>query len=323
MGRRGRAGRGPRFGVREARPRGGNRSESIVVPFPNEHEPPTGRLSTPPAHALPLPPARSVLLAVALLVGAAAAYLVARETSVFAVRRVDVSGAPPAVALQVQQALRSELGTSLLRIDLGQARATLTSLPTVQGVSFDRAFPHTLRVVVVPERPVAVVRQGALSWLVSARGRVMASLAHGARPALPRIWVGRGLSFTVGALVDAAVRPALDAVRPLAAIRFPARVTAVETAGGELVLKLRSGIEVRLGDARDVPLKLAVAANVLPLVDSSTRYVDVSVPDRPVAGTQPETRPDSTSTASGATTVTPQTTLKSQVEVKTPVSTGP
>ena len=266
-----------------------------------------------------LPSGRSILLALALLVGTGSAYVVARETSVFAVRTVDVSGASPTVALQVQRALQDDLGTSLLRIDLARARTTLTSMPTILAVSFDRAFPHTLRVVVVPERPVAVIRQGASSWLVSAHGRVMARLAHGARAALPRIWIAKSVSFTVGAPVDVTLLPVLQAVTPLAAMRFPARITAVRTTKGELTLVLRSGVEVRLGDQHDVPLKLAVAANVLPLIDPSTRYVDVSVPDRPVSGTVLDT-----ATTTQATTVeSTDQTLKSQVEVKTPASSGP
>ncbi len=310
--------------MREARLRTApSRSESAVAPIPTEQ---------PRTHAgrpRILPSVRSVLLALALLVGAGTAYVVARETSVFAVRTVEVSGAPPAVALQVQRALRDDLGTSLLRVDLGRARTTLTSMPTVLAVSFDRAFPHTLRVVVVPERPVAVIRQGASSWLVSAHGRVMASLGHGAQASLPRIWIGKGVSFTVGAPVDGTLLPALEAVRPLAAMRFPARIAAVKAAGGELTLVLRSGVEVRLGDQHDVALKLAVAANVLPLVDSTTRYVDVSVPDRPVSGTVLDVSPAAVKPATPATTATAGAsrqagqTLKSQVEVKTPVSTGP
>lgn len=265
-----------------------------------------------------LPSGRSVLAALLLLVGAGGAYLVARETSIFAVRTVAVSGAPPAVAGQVRQALDTELGTSLLRVDLGRARAAVTSLPTVAGVSFNRAFPHTLVVEVVPERAVAVIRQGGGSWLVSARGRVMSSLPRGALSRLPRIWVGSGQTFTVGSLVDGALLPAVLAVTPLSAVRFPAKVASVQTTGGELVLVLRSGIEVRLGDAHDVPLKLAVAANVLPVVATDTKYVDVSVPERPVAGTILDPAPLASSVPP-----TSHQTLKSQPESKIAVSTGP
>jgi cell division protein FtsQ len=303
--------------------RGPSRPASVVVPFPHERE---RRL----AHAKIVPSGRSILVAFALLVTAGAAYLIARETSVFAVRTVSVRGASPAVARQVQDALRADLGTSLLRVDLGRAQTAVTALPTVAAVSFDRAFPHTLRVTVLPERPVAVLRQGAGSWLISARGRVMAVLRHGALGRLPRIWVTRGETFAVGAMVPEDLRPALEAASPLGAVRFPARVSSVETTGGELTLLLRSGIEVRLGDARDVPLKLVVAANVLPLVGSDTRYVDVSVPERPVSGSElqpptPSQAPTTStpSTASGTDVVSGDPTLKSQVEGKVATSTGP
>ena len=299
-------------------------AETVVVPLRGD-----ARVSRRRA-ALLLPSGRSVLGALLLLVGAACAYVVARETSVFAVRTVAVSGAPASIAGQVRHALEGDVGMSLLSVDLDRARAAVTSLPTVAGVSFDRAFPHTLVVVVVPERPVAVIRQGAESWLVSARGRVMSRLDHGARPRLPRIWTGGGSTFAIGSPVADSLRPALGAITPLGAIRFPARVASVQSDGGQLILVLRSGIEVRLGDAHDVPLKLAVAANVLPLVDTGTRYVDVSVPERPVAGTVQDTVPTpspapllpSTSASTGALTTVPQT-LKSRPEVKGAASTGP
>jgi hypothetical protein len=51
---------------------------------------------------------------------------------------------------------------------------------------------------------------------------------------------------------------------------------------------LRSGLELRLGSPRASRLKLAVAAEIVPLLDPGTLYLDVSVPARPVAGTNPQ-----------------------------------
>jgi cell division septal protein FtsQ len=296
-------------------PRGPSRPASVVVPFPQERK--GGGL----ARTRLVPSGRSILAAFALLAAAAAAYLIARETSVFAVRTVSVRGASPAVARQVENALRADLGTSLLRVDLGQAQMAVAALPTVAAVSFDRAFPHTLRVTILPERPVAVVREGASSWLVSARGRVMAVLQHGAAPRLPRIWVARGETFTVGAMVGGDLRPALEAVSPLGAVRFPARVSSVQTTGGELTLVLRNGIEVRLGSARDVALKLVVAANVLPLVSSDTRYVDVSVPERPVSGSRLASAALPATQSTAATSTTSGGSSTSSVSTTSPSST--
>jgi hypothetical protein len=56
-----------------------------------------------------------------------------------------------------------------------------------------------------------------------------------------------------------------------------------------LLFRLRSGLEIRLGRPADVRLKLAIARRALRGLPSGTTYLDVSVPERPVAGTQPST----------------------------------
>jgi hypothetical protein len=56
-------------------------------------------------------------------------------------------------------------------------------------------------------------------------------------------------------------------------------------------------VEVRLGREHDLRLKLAVAAEVLPHVPDGFSYLDVAVPDRPVAGSpdvQPQVEVDPT-----------------------------
>ena len=58
---------------------------------------------------------------------------------------------------------------------------------------------------------------------------------------------------------------------------------AVRFVEGRLTLVLRRGPEIRLGAASDVLLKLTVAARVFPLLDERSLYLDVSVPERPVA----------------------------------------
>jgi hypothetical protein len=53
---------------------------------------------------------------------------------------------------------------------------------------------------------------------------------------------------------------------------------------GQLLLKLRSGFELRLGEPSDLRLKLAIARRALRTVPAGSTYLDVSVPGRPVAG---------------------------------------
>ncbi len=269
MAGRGRAGR-------NERPR--TRAESVVVPFPHP------RRGGEPLDLAPyLPSGRSLLVGFALVAAVLLAVVLARETPLFAVRSIEVEGAGPGVERQVRRALDGRKGESLVGLDLSAAEREVAALPTVADVAFDRAYPHTLRITVVPERAVAVVRQGADSFVVSERGRVIAAAERGAKPDLARIWVGREVTLVAGETVGGALRTAVGAVTPLAGARFPSRVSSVTTFDG-LVLRLRSGLELRLGDMRNVDLKLAVAARVLPLLPAGSGYLDVSVPHRPVAG---------------------------------------
>lgn len=283
---RGRAGRG--------RPRA--RAASVVIPFPRTV--PGDRLEL----ARLVPSGRNLLLAFGALAGVLLAIVLTRETSLFGVERVEVTGAKPGVVRQVERALRDRKGESLVGLDLDAARADVLSLSTVADVSLDRAFPHSLRVTVVPERPVAVARQGARAFVVSERGRVIARVDRQARRGLARIWVPKDVPLETGALVEGDLRVAVEAVTPLAGTRFPGRVASITTAGEQLTLRLRGGLELRLGSLRQVDLKLAVAARVIPRLPEGAGYLDVSVPGRPVAGPP---------------------TLDSQVEVENPTSTVP
>jgi cell division protein FtsQ len=231
-----------------------------------------------------VPSGRSLLVSLAVLVAAGIAYWTAYSTSVFAVERVDVRGAPPDVSRQVKKATRDLLGTSLVAVDADAVEGILRSLPTVAGVSVDRAFPHTLVVRVAPERPVAVVRRGRSSWLATGAGKIIRPIETGTQRTLPRLWLAKGTSIRLGGSVPAGWLPATRALAEAHSVGLGSRVKGIRPAGDELTLVLRRGIEIRLGRATEVGLKLTVAAKVLALVDSGTSYVDVSVPQRPVAG---------------------------------------
>lgn len=235
-----------------------------------------------PALARVLPSGRSLVVAFGLVAAAVGAYFVARETPMFAVRRLDISGAPPAVAAEIRRTLSSVDGSSLLALDGATIERRLSALPDVASSSYDRAFPHTLRIFVVPERPVGVLRRGADAWVVSARARVIAKIAPRARAALPRVWVAAGTAVGVGqTLTGPSLRAPIGALVALRGAGRSLAVRAVRSDGHELTLLLRSGLEVRLGNGRALALKLAVAQRIAGEV-AATGYLDVSVPERPV-----------------------------------------
>lgn len=230
------------------------------------------------------PSGRSLLTGILILLTGLGLYAAARSTSAFAVDRIAVRGASPQVAADVREALAPALGESLLGLDLDDLARRAEDVPMVAAASFDRSFPHTLEIAVVPEVPVAVLRQGSSSWLAASGGRVVAELEKGERPGLPRVWLKRDVDVRVGESLHGLPRRAVVAVAPLVGRPLPAAVTSVVAGRDGLVLELRSGIELRLGDTTDLAVKLEVARRVLPQLGDLRGYLDVSVPERPVAG---------------------------------------
>jgi cell division protein FtsQ len=226
----------------------------------------------------------SLAVGLSLLGVALGAYLIARETSMFAIDRIEVKGASPQVAGQVREALSSVGGKSLVGLDGSAVLGKVDALPTVVSASYDRAFPHTLRLAVVPERPAAVLRRGPESWLVSRRGRVMERLGSTALPRLPRIWISTRTQVRIGAELTAS-GAAIAAHAVGLAGAFAARVASASYSDGVLAFRLHRGLEVVLGDAGDVKLKVAVVERVLGMLPTGSTFLDVSVPGRAVSGT--------------------------------------
>jgi cell division septal protein FtsQ len=241
-----------------------------------------------------LPSGRSIAAGAALLLSGLIAFAVARQSSLFAIRAIEVEGAPPALERQVRAALAPLVGTSLVALDASSVERRLTALRQVRGVTYDRAFPNTLRIVVQPDQPVAVVRSGPNAWLVSGHGAILRRLARPFPPQFPRLWLSPvdAPGGRTGLPVHVAV-----ALRGLAEARrihssLAPEIRTVRATAGELRLVLRSRLELRLGEARDVALKLAVADRLLHALSADERgrikYLDLTLPTRPVAGTKPQ-----------------------------------
>jgi cell division septal protein FtsQ len=262
------------------------RARAAVVTLPARSRPGT------PLAAL-LPSGRSIAAGLGLLALGAALYAGARTTPLFAITRIELRGGTPALARELRDELASLEGTSLLALDGQRLLARVEAIPAVRAAAYDRAFPHTLVVVVERERPLAVLRRGPESWLLSARGRVLGRISRGDHAHLPRVWVVRtptGPRITAGDFAGAdEAKRAVRALRPLLAEPLPVRVRTVRVGRGDLTFKLGTGAELRLGSETQLALKLAVARQILPSLRPPTAggpaYLDVSVVERPVAGT--------------------------------------
>ena len=239
------------------------------------------------------------LLAAALLL-----YLGARESTVFAVRTIEVQTEPRGHSRPVAAALAPLKGTSLLEVGESDIARLLDDLPHVHLLAYDRSFPNGLRAHVSVERAVAVIRRAEENWLVSVEGRILRKLDSRLRRPLPVVWIPRSAEPEIGAIVD--VEQAGRAISALARMRAAAprffdRIWYVAPRDHGLTVVLDDRLELRLGASTDLPLKLEVARRVLAELRASgdaAAYIDVAVPERPVAGTTLNSQVEGESTAS-------------------------
>ena len=112
----------------------------------------------------------------------------------------------------------------------------------------------------------------------------MERLPATALPRLPRIWISTRTQVRIGSELTAA-GAAIAAHAVGLAGAFAARVASASYTDGVLAFRLHRGLQVVLGDAGDIKLKVAVAERVLGMLPAGTMFLDVSVPGRAVSGT--------------------------------------
>jgi len=258
----------------------------------------------PRVRALPrLPRAGIWALAVLTLLGAGLLWL--RDSSLVAVQKVTVTGLTGPEAARVTQRLTAAAqDMTTLHVRLDQLRAVTESFPVVKDVTAKAAFPHTLRIAVTENVPVAAVLVDGAKTPVGGDGRLLRGADQRELPVVP-------MRTTPGG-DRVADRAALQAIALLAAappaLRDRATVAGTTHEGG-LTVELRAGPELRFGAADRLVAKWAAAAAVLADKGSvGAKYLDLRYPERPAAGglEDPATQrdPRAANAASGTTPTT-------------------
>ena len=225
---------------------------------------------------------RRLLLALAVLALLATVYYGwFRDSSFVAVKDVTVSGLTtedaPKIRARLIAAARDQ---STLHVDKDALMAALPAGSAVADLRITTDFPHGMRIEVIQSSAVAVLVAPGRRMPVAADG----SLLSGVRAAnVPAIHVGalpgsgrlgRGRAQELVAVAAAAPRPLRTRIERIR--KLP---------GKGLVAYVERGPQVILGDSTSLAAKWAAAAAVL--ADGASRgasYVDVTFPDRPVAG---------------------------------------
>jgi cell division protein FtsQ len=264
------------------------------------------------AASVPLPAwsprLRRRLLLSALLCGLLALAYMSwfRDSSFVRVERVAVTGlsgtdAPRQRADLIAAAKRM----TTLHVDQPALRHALGAGATVEAVRVTTDFPHGLRVDVVEKAPVAVLAYGSQRVAVGSGGVLLPGVEPIPRD-LPAVDVG---ALPSGQRLGRGRARRLVAAAAAAPVALRARVGRLrELAGKGLVAYLDDGPQVILGSAADLDAKWTAAAAILADGEShGASYIDVRLPDRPVAGglelppPPPDEQPGAVGSATSAT----------------------
>ncbi len=169
---------------------------------------------------------------------------------------------------------------STLHVREDELRAAVARFPTVASVSADPGFPHKLTINVTERLPVAVTEVGGKQVPVAADGYLLEGIDVDAGK-LPTLEAGRveGERLDGDGVAQATILGAAPA-----ALRDRLQGASFDEDLGGVVVDLEGAPELRFGDGERAEAKWEAAAAVLADPNLSGTYVDVSVPERPVAG---------------------------------------
>jgi cell division protein FtsQ len=225
---------------------------------------------------------RRLIAAGILIVALYAGYMFwFRNLSWFAIHDVAVKGATTNER-EIKAAVEGVAGDmTTLHIKDDELRNAVSRFPTVASVGASTSFPHGLTVTITERLPVAVAQIGGRPVAVSADGYLLLGASFDSK-SLPKIQ-GAGAH---GARLDqdAAAESAILGAAPVP-LRERLTASSWDEQRGGMVVDLKGAPELRFGDGSRAQDKWAAAVAVLSSPErGSPSYLDVSVPDRPVAG---------------------------------------
>jgi cell division protein FtsQ len=246
-----------------------------------------------------------------LLVALAAGYLFwLRDSSLVQVQKVTVSGIDTADGARVRAKLTAAARhMTTLHVDVAALRQSVADEPIVQSLSVQADFPHGLRISVVQNRPVALLVANGRQVAVAPDGTILD--ASKVSKGLPIVRVG-GLP-PAGRMPDGPARDRV-AVAAAAPARLLPRIASISIQHGRgAVAQLQNGPVVIFGQAVELDRKWTAATAVLSDRKSQgATYIDVRMPDRPVAGglslsqdPQPQAETAPQGSATGTASVVP------------------
>jgi cell division protein FtsQ len=251
------------------------------------------------------PPARAVAACAGVCVVLLVGWLWLRDSSLVAVRQVDVTGISGSEAPRVRAALQEAArDMTTLHVRAKQLQTAVAPFPVVRSVDAHADFPHRLRVVVHEHVAVGALAADNDRVAVAADGTLLRGVATGGLPVVSVRADPAG--DTVGD------RGAQHAVELLAAAPAALRAKVLRVYSGPrgLTATLNDGPVLYFGGTERLRAKWIAVARVLDDHSSAgATYLDVRLPERPAAGglEAPRQQEPDASAQVGAQPAQPQT----------------
>lgn len=239
------------------------------------------------------------LVAVAVALGVA--FLLLRDSTVFSIESVEVEPTEHVSDSDLQNLVSVPVGSTLLNLDEQSVREAIMRDPWVADVTFERVFPHTLKINVIEQdvQALVVMNTGSVAWYLGTSGTWIQPTSVEAAEDQSVNDAALSVALEAGCLlitdVPASVSPVagyeatddvLEAVQAFCdgfSDSFAAQVTCYSApATDSISCTLANGVEVLLGSASDISAKEQIVTETLEeLADGSVTYINVRVVSDP------------------------------------------
>ncbi|AWI57798.1 cell division protein FtsQ [Sinorhizobium fredii] len=198
----------------------------------------------------------------------------------FAIEDVRVSGNEQTSEIDILQQLGLDGTTSLVALDIAEARRLIGELPWVESVTVRKVYPATIEVNLKERQAFGIWQHGSDLSLIERSGSVIAPLRDNKFAALP-LFVGRDAETAAATFYDEFSRWP----------EFRSRVKAfVRVSGRRWDLRLDNGVVVKLPE-KDVARAMRVLAGMEEghqLLERDIAAVDLRLEDRTTVQLTPE-----------------------------------
>lgn len=227
---------------------------------------------------------------------------------VFVVRDVRVSGAGEVPEADVRRLSGIRLGTRMAALDAAEVRKDVESDGRIAFVGLEKQLPSRVVLTVRPRSMDALIMLGGKILVLDSDAYVISTVERLPEKTIPYVTGIKAAYYTVGRQLDVAdgrcmaMKAVLEAMKDQGATGYVSELSVADTA--DLRAITRTGITVLLGDAEDMPAKVAWMAGALADLEArgeSGGQLDVSSATkadyRPAAAGEPaESEPEEVET---------------------------